>query len=1099
MPERISDADLVMFLQAARSMAAFAGMCDSGSTDEMCVAAARDQTTINAFDALHGNDYDTGKALQELVKSPLPLSIEKRWSDDDTKKFVKGLKQFGKNFFRIQKELLSHKQMSELVEFYYLWKKYPTAHHQRPRPRHRRVQTNVLRRTKANGNNRAASRPTSSEFLDLSSASENECESDESAPGASKETSTSSSVYVCHHCYTTTSKNWHHAGKDRTLLCAECRVHFKKYGELRPVERPSTPPPALFKPVKEEADDASLPGIRTRRSGKDGSKRRTAVPWTDSDKSVASAASGVGGRVSVVSRNGGNFTTTADKADPKSPSSASSSSAGSVAEVEKVTRGHVYSLNLSKNTVSIKKTPRGKGKRRRGEKESSASQGGGSSSSSGSHSEAPACKRSAKKAAASGGSSEPAAKVHEVVEPTSVVYQPDAVAPTSSPTVRKMDTSIEESIASVVRESLIAKSAAANGDGPDKQATAAAATVIALADGEKANGPPSVPQVAEFEGIDRSELAAAAAVSANCCGAAGGSGAELTNTGLNLLKDTSAVLSGLLTSPSVAAPAASIYQSVNGSMVTSCSGAITGVSSTPAPTATVCSVIKENVQVKEEPPPASCDGVGLKKVESDSESNDDEATGDGSILPAVKEPEPKIDDGTECHRSKNAIFRRHWYRGPSNSCSRTDLVFLAVPDSPLAKKRQRDSVKRQPDVKEEKRERPSSIPARVPFLTPFSVGMTTIPSVLINSTSTVSTNAAAAAALAASMGLHSPTTFGSASVHPQFNMLANMQGFNSVRDLPALQRLKEYASAAAAANAYNPGTPSFYQAALQDPVLQHRILNGLYGPAEMERLEQELRDRQTSDLLKRDFELASKSMYSLSGSGGLQHNSGGSLNLVGVNAAGVPKAASLTDSRQILGFPGHYSPVNTTPVANFAAGAAAAAAGGGPSPGQPFGVDQATLERMHADRLVAEPLMAAAAAAAAASMPAIPPGGLNLPGGGVFDPLTVERLQQYQKDQIQLRMLLEQDRFMCAQQQVAMQHNEMMRRLQHEGSVLSPATAGPGGVGGLLRSVRSPLEKHVACLMAGGDGHSPFSFQWKLQAAERNAKAAASRLVGGSC
>ena len=28
------------------------------------------------------------------------------------------------------------------------------------------------------------------------------------------------------------SKDWHHAGKDKTLLCTDCRVHFKKYGEL---------------------------------------------------------------------------------------------------------------------------------------------------------------------------------------------------------------------------------------------------------------------------------------------------------------------------------------------------------------------------------------------------------------------------------------------------------------------------------------------------------------------------------------------------------------------------------------------------------------------------------------------------------------------------------------------------------------------------------------------------------------------------------------------------------------------------------------------------------------------------------------------------
>ena len=38
-----------MYLRAARSMAAFAGMCDGGSPDDGCLAASRDDTTINAL------------------------------------------------------------------------------------------------------------------------------------------------------------------------------------------------------------------------------------------------------------------------------------------------------------------------------------------------------------------------------------------------------------------------------------------------------------------------------------------------------------------------------------------------------------------------------------------------------------------------------------------------------------------------------------------------------------------------------------------------------------------------------------------------------------------------------------------------------------------------------------------------------------------------------------------------------------------------------------------------------------------------------------------------------------------------------------------
>lgn len=52
LPAMSLDGDLLMYLRAARSMAAFAGMCDGGSADDGCVAASRDDTTINALDVV---------------------------------------------------------------------------------------------------------------------------------------------------------------------------------------------------------------------------------------------------------------------------------------------------------------------------------------------------------------------------------------------------------------------------------------------------------------------------------------------------------------------------------------------------------------------------------------------------------------------------------------------------------------------------------------------------------------------------------------------------------------------------------------------------------------------------------------------------------------------------------------------------------------------------------------------------------------------------------------------------------------------------------------------------------------------------------------
>ena len=74
--------------------------------------------------------------------------IEKKWTDDEQKRFVKGLRQYGKNFFKIKTELLAHKETNEIVEFYYLWKKTPQAANTRPHRRHRRGSS--MRRNRPN-------------------------------------------------------------------------------------------------------------------------------------------------------------------------------------------------------------------------------------------------------------------------------------------------------------------------------------------------------------------------------------------------------------------------------------------------------------------------------------------------------------------------------------------------------------------------------------------------------------------------------------------------------------------------------------------------------------------------------------------------------------------------------------------------------------------------------------------------------------------------------------------------------------------------------------------------------------------------------------
>ncbi|XP_078251473.1 arginine-glutamic acid dipeptide repeats protein-like, partial [Rhinoraja longicauda] len=193
------------------------------------------------------------------------------------KRFIKGLRQYGKNFFRIRKELLPNKETGELVTFYYYWKKTPEAASSRAHRRHRRQA--VFRRIKTRTATTPVNptRPPSGEFLDLSSASEDDFDSEDSEQELKG--------YACRHCFTTTSKDWHHGGRDNILLCTECRIHFKKYAELPPIEKPVDPPPFMFKPVKEEEDGLSgKHSMRTRRSRgsmsslRSGRKKQTASP-----------------------------------------------------------------------------------------------------------------------------------------------------------------------------------------------------------------------------------------------------------------------------------------------------------------------------------------------------------------------------------------------------------------------------------------------------------------------------------------------------------------------------------------------------------------------------------------------------------------------------------------------------------------------------------------------------------------------------------------------------------------------------------------------------------------------------------------------------
>ncbi|VBB30426.1 unnamed protein product [Acanthocheilonema viteae] len=187
------------------------------------------------------------------------LKVTNFMSVDDAKKFARGIKTYGKNFLKIKKELLPHHRRDELVQFYYGWKKTRDATRPKPLARQRNTATATHRKPKSN--QLKASRPGSTDLADYASASETEMEELENDGRAA--------AYACHHCYTSKSKDWHHSGRERQLLCTECRIFYKKYGQLRPVDRPSTVPPSLYKPRSPEGNEDEEQGVRTRANKKE--------------------------------------------------------------------------------------------------------------------------------------------------------------------------------------------------------------------------------------------------------------------------------------------------------------------------------------------------------------------------------------------------------------------------------------------------------------------------------------------------------------------------------------------------------------------------------------------------------------------------------------------------------------------------------------------------------------------------------------------------------------------------------------------------------------------------------------------------------------
>ncbi|GMT16763.1 hypothetical protein PFISCL1PPCAC_8060, partial [Pristionchus fissidentatus] len=275
-PGQISEEDEQKYVKLARTFRLC--LLEGGNIhDSERSYRCTDQLLDDAITTLHRCSYSYPDALKEMNSNAALLLQEMNANDqllstdanfmsiEDTKKFGKGIKTLGKNFTRISRELLPLHSREQLVAFYYLWKKSIDAI--KPKALNNRSRAAAGLRRGKKDNQSKNSRPPSRELLDYASASETEIENlDENKR----------QQYACHHCYGTESRDWHHAGKEHPmLLCTDCRLHYKKYGQMRSVEKPAEVPACLFKRSSSETDQEEEAGVRTRAGKKENGRKRS--------------------------------------------------------------------------------------------------------------------------------------------------------------------------------------------------------------------------------------------------------------------------------------------------------------------------------------------------------------------------------------------------------------------------------------------------------------------------------------------------------------------------------------------------------------------------------------------------------------------------------------------------------------------------------------------------------------------------------------------------------------------------------------------------------------------------------------------------------
>ncbi|KRZ73785.1 Metastasis-associated protein MTA3 [Trichinella papuae] len=214
----LSDAQIDQYLVVAKAVGTFARAVDISSTVKIpnlhmsAAAASRDVTTMQALSILHKANYDIGKAVCMMVPPANRDSSRdqlEEWSASEANLFEEALEKYGKDFSDIRHDFLPWKQLSDIIEYYYMYKTTD-----------RYVQQRRAKAAEAETRLKQVYIPAYTKV----------------SPNVIPTTAGSQPSFACESCETQKSEQWYAWGPPavpQMRLCKDCWSYWKRYGGLK--------------------------------------------------------------------------------------------------------------------------------------------------------------------------------------------------------------------------------------------------------------------------------------------------------------------------------------------------------------------------------------------------------------------------------------------------------------------------------------------------------------------------------------------------------------------------------------------------------------------------------------------------------------------------------------------------------------------------------------------------------------------------------------------------------------------------------------------------------------------------------------------------